>query len=118
MAKILLIEDDNLTRITIGRFLRGEGYEVEEAEDGAKALALLESERFDLIVSDIVLPKASGFAVLDHATAASPSTPVIFVTAYSAMQSQAATRPVRVILKPILLDDLLSAVQSALGQQP
>ncbi|MGH7848225.1 MAG: response regulator [Candidatus Binatia bacterium] len=119
MIRILLIEDDTLTRITIGQFLGGEGYEVDEAEDGVKALSLLDANKYDLILSDIVMPKVNGFAIVDHASSASPSTPVILMTAYAVTQFQATTaqRAVEVILKPILLDDLLSRVRRVLEQQ-
>lgn len=118
MSKILLVEDDLLTKNTIGLFLREEGYEVHEAEDGVDALSLLEKNQFDLVLSDIVMPGFNGFDLLERANSMSPRTPVMLMTAYSPMQSQVKTRgAAEFILKPFLLDDLLSKIQQLLDRK-
>jgi CheY-like chemotaxis protein len=118
MAKILVVEDDILTKKAIGYLLRGEGYEVYEAEGGLHALSLLAENQFDLVVSDIVMPRIDGFDLLEHASSTSPPTPVLLMTAYSPMQSQVKTRgAAEFILKPFLLDDLLSKIEQVLNQK-
>lgn len=118
MAKILIVEDDILTKNTVDLFLREEGYEVYKAEDGAQALSLLERNQFDLILSDIVMPKLNGFDLLERAHSISPQTPVVLMTAYSPTQSNVKSPgPAEFILKPFLLDDLLSKIQQVLDRK-
>jgi len=116
MPKILLVEDNILTKSTIARFLRDEGFDVDEVAEGGSALSLLERQRYDLILSDIAMPLVNGFDLLDRATSIAPGIPVILITAYDTLQSQAASRGAAdLILKPFLLDDLLSKIQLALA---
>ena len=65
MAKIMLVEDDNNLREIYGARLLAEGYEIVSAKDGEEALALAVKEKPDLIISDIMMPKISGFDMLD-----------------------------------------------------
>ncbi|HEV8713770.1 MAG TPA: response regulator [Candidatus Binatia bacterium] len=122
MPKILLVEDDNLTRTTLSQFLRANGYEVELAEGGAQALSLLKENKFDLVVSDVVMPNVKGWDLWEHISATAPDTPVLLMTAYAAVQAQSRQAQSRampeVILKPLLLTDLLSKIQNILQQKP
>lgn len=62
--KVLLVaDDDEMSRIIIGKFL-GEEYEILEAENGAQALAVLQSTRVDILLLDILMPKLDGLALL------------------------------------------------------
>ena len=65
MAKILLVEDDQSLREIYGIRLTAEGYEIVPAGDGEEALAVAVRERPDLIISDVMMPKISGFDMLD-----------------------------------------------------
>jgi two-component system cell cycle response regulator CpdR len=120
MPKILLAEDDNLTRTVLGQFLRANGYEVELAADGAQAISLLKENEFDLVVSDVVMPNVNGRDLSDHVSSISPGTPVLLMTAYAAFQTQSRQAQSRampeVILKPLLLTDLLSKIRDILGR--
>jgi DNA-binding NtrC family response regulator len=121
MQKILLVEDDNLTCKILGQFLRTNGYEVESAADGAQALALLQENAFDLVVSDVVMPNMNGPDLSDHVSSVSPDTPVLLMTAYAAVQAQSRQAQSRampeVILKPLMLTDLLAKIQTILQQK-
>jgi two-component system, NtrC family, nitrogen regulation response regulator NtrX len=115
--KILLAEDNLLTKRTIGLFLRDEGYEVDEAEDGALALSLLEQSDYDLVLSDIAMPHVNGLDLLERAKTLAPGTPVLLMTAYSPMQAEVKSRGAAdFILKPFLLEDLLRKVREVLAQ--
>ena len=85
MAKIMLVEDDNNLREIYGARLLAEGYEIVSAKDGEEALALAVKEKPDLIISDIMMPKISGFDMLDilRSTAETKNTKVIMMTALS-----------------------------------
>lgn len=119
MTKILLAEDNRLTRMTLEQFLRGQGYSVDSVEDGAQALALLSGTAFDLLISDIVLPKVNGWDLVEHVSSIAPETPVLLMTAYSQVkpnERQLRAMP-ELILKPFLLDDFLSKVEQLLDRK-
>ncbi len=63
--KILVVDDDDFVLETIRKTLSSDGYEVKTASDGVKALELIESKHFDLIISDIMMPNMSGLTLLD-----------------------------------------------------
>jgi len=80
MTRILVVDDEKSIRVTVQSFLKAEGHEVRIAEDAMMALALLKEEDFDVVVSDIVLPKMSGVKLLDAIRQVSPHVAVILMT--------------------------------------
>lgn len=64
MEKILLVEDEEMTREGVEEYLKVKGYDVVAVEDGEEAIATFQRESFDLVILDIMLPKADGFEVL------------------------------------------------------
>ncbi len=92
MAKIMLVEDDNNLREIYEARLAAEGYEIVSAQDGEEALALAVKERPDLIIADIMMPKVSGFDMLDilRSTPETKDTRIIMMTALS--QAEDKTR--------------------------
>ena len=91
MTKILLVEDDQSLREIYGIRLTAEGYEIASAGDGEAALALAVKERPDLIISDVMMPKISGFDMLDilRSTPETANIKVIMMTALSADDQKA-----------------------------
>lgn len=91
MAKIMLVEDDNNLREIYEARLLAEGYEIVAAKDGEEALALAVKERPDLIISDVMMPKISGFDMLDilRGTPETKDTKVIMMTALSQAEDKA-----------------------------
>jgi CheY-like chemotaxis protein len=85
MSKIMLVEDDNNLREIYEARLLAEGYEIVSAHDGEEALALAVKEKPDLIISDVMMPKISGFDMLDilRSTPETKDTKVIMMTALS-----------------------------------
>ena len=85
MAKIMLVEDDNNLREIYEARLLAEGYEIVTARDGEEALAVAVKERPDLIISDVMMPKISGFDMLDilRSTPETKDVKVIMMTALS-----------------------------------
>jgi CheY-like chemotaxis protein len=85
MAKILLVEDDNNLREIYEPRLQAEGYEIVSARDGEEALTVAMKERPDLIISDVMMPKISGFDMLDiiRSTEETKNVKVIMMTALS-----------------------------------
>ena len=92
MAKILLVEDDNNLREIYGARLSAEGYTIVSANDGAKeALAIAVKEKPDLIITDVMMPRISGFDMLDILRNApeTKDTKVIMMTALSQAEDKA-----------------------------
>ena len=88
--RILVVEDEESLRITLAANLELEGYEVVEASNGKEAIELLDGGKFDLVLSDIRMPKATGVDVLLHVKEHHPGLPVVLMTAY-AMEDQVRT---------------------------
>ncbi len=83
MAKVMLVEDDNNLREIYEARLQAEGYSITSAKDGEEALVVAKAEKPDLIVSDVMMPKISGFEMLDilRNTEGLRDTKVIMLTA-------------------------------------
>jgi DNA-binding response OmpR family regulator len=80
-AKILIAEDDANIRQGLIATLESDGYAVTAASDGAQALRIFPQEKFDLVVLDIMMPKASGYDVCRDLRARGSRVPVLFLTA-------------------------------------
>ncbi len=91
MAKVMLVEDDNNLREIYQARLLADGYEIVSAQDGEEALALAVKEKPDLIIADIMMPKISGFDMLDilRSTPETKDTKVIMMTALSQAEDKA-----------------------------
>lgn len=91
MAKILLVEDDNNLREIYEARLSAEGYDIIAARDGEEALAVAVKEKPDLIISDVMMPKISGFDMLDilRGTPETKNCKVIMMTALSQAEDKA-----------------------------
>lgn len=87
MAKILLVDDEEGLRMLLGRQLRRAGHEVCLAEDGVAALDKLQKERFDLIVSDMKMPRLDGMGLLAKAAEIAPSTEFIILTGHGNLEN-------------------------------
>ena len=80
MGKILVVDDEKAINDIIQYNLEGEGYEITSAYDGQECLDIFKSQKFDLIILDIMMPKLDGFSVLREIRKTS-QTPVIMLTA-------------------------------------
>lgn len=102
-----MVEDEEEVRATTGAYLRESGLEVEEARDADEALRVLRRERFDAVVSDIVMPASINGAVLAQAIRRSwPSLPVLLVSRYSEGAAEARRLGIAVVPKPYELSEL------------
>jgi len=114
--KILVVEDEPLARNLFREVLSRDGYEVTEAADGDQALDLIRAQRFDLMISDLVMPKTDGLKLVQQVHSTYPRMPILFVTGYlSAIPGQAILQDMaEVITKPVDLDEFRSTVQRLL----
>jgi two-component system response regulator MprA len=117
MSKILIVEDDTITRRNISALLSDEGYDVDQAGDGVQALEILAGRPFDLVLSDIVMPRMDGLKLLQQLQFMAPQMPVMIMTSYvSDSLSSVPAGAAEFIRKPFVLDDLLFKVQRALDK--
>lgn len=80
-GKILVVDDEPYIRQLLARYLDGEGYQCEKASSGEEALKMLESDRFHLMIADIIMPGISGIDLLTIVKPLYPDLAVIMVTA-------------------------------------
>lgn len=119
-ALILVVDDEEAVRELIADVLGGHGYEVEMARDGDDALRLCERERYDLILSDLRMPKMDGAALYRALQEKyGPAMPrMIFVTGQAHALDYAGflgVAAVPVLAKPFTVEDLRKAVTQVLG---
>lgn len=112
MIRILLAEDDESMRIYLTRALERVGYAVVAVDRGTAALPLLESESFDLLLTDIVMPELDGIELAQRAAVIAPGMRVMFITGFAAVSLKAgkATPDAKVLSKPFHLRDLVAEV--------
>ncbi|GGC14100.1 response regulator [Novosphingobium endophyticum] len=117
MIRILLAEDDQAMRTYLARALENAGYDVVVAESGVDALPHLETETFDLLLSDIVMPEMDGIELAQRCAEVSPMTKVMFITGFAAVTLRASREApqAKVLSKPFHLRDLVMEVQRVFG---
>ncbi|WP_343525358.1 response regulator [Sphingomonas sp.] len=112
MLHILLAEDDTVMREYLTRALSRSGYRVTAVHCGTAALPHLENERFDLLLTDIVMPEMDGIELAQRAATIVPDLRVMFITGFAAVTLKAgqAMPNARVLSKPFHLRDLVMEV--------
>lgn len=114
MPRILLIEDDLSIREVIQMALEYEGFAVHVAENGSDALRILENDRPDLILLDLLMPKMNGSdflqALRTHSNPAVASLPVVITSATETKSDVVLKQIQGVLTKPLKLEDLIETV--------
>ena len=119
-AKILVVDDEKIARVTLAEILRMEGYSVSEAGDGPEALAAVKDNSFDLVLLDLKMPGMDGIEVMQKLAEITPDTLVIMLTAHGSMES--AIEALRqgahdYLTKPSSPQESLSSVAAGLGRR-
>lgn len=123
MTKILLVEDDKSLREIYGVRLLAEGYDIVSAGDGEEALAVAIREKPELIISDVMMPKISGFEMLDllRGNDSTKNIKVIMMTALSSEQQRERGEKLgadRYLVKSqVGIEDVVRTVHDVLGDQ-
>jgi DNA-binding response OmpR family regulator len=116
-TRVLLVEDDTLTRRNIALYLRRSQFEVDEAASGEEAVRLITSiDEYDVCISDLRMSGLiDGMDVISHQQRVSPDTSCFLVTAFGSDQLQKRAQEVNVIYleKPVSLSDLLSKINAS-----
>ena len=116
MSKVLIVDDERSIRYTLSEFLLREHYEVQTAEDAQSALAILEHQEQDIIITDIIMPRTSGIELLQVLRDKYEDTQVIIMTGEPTVDTAiAAVRAgaQEYLAKPIAKESLLKAVRQA-----
>ena len=116
--KILIIDDEAIVRISCKKCLLPEGYEVDSAENGIEGLRLVESNAYDLILTDLKMPDMDGIEFLAKIKETHPNEKVIMITGYSTTEhAEQAMRSgaYNYIEKPFTPETLVKAVKDALS---
>lgn len=122
MAKILIVEDDISLRDVYTARLQAEGYQISTASNGEEALAVAVKERPDLIILDIMMPRISGFDVLDiiRTTPQIAHTRVVMMTALSAPEDRERGEKLGVdeylVKSQVTLEDVVATIKRVLGE--
>ncbi len=118
MLKVLVIDDDETVRDVLRSLFEQKGYETQLAENGEAGIDQLRSEKFDIILTDLIMPGISGMDVLREVIESKVAIPVIVMTAFGTVQT--AVEAMRsgafdYITKPFNLDELMVVLEKALS---
>ncbi len=116
--RILIVDDDPGQRSLLNSFLRSQGFETSLADSGERALEMLRSGKFAMMISDVRMPGLSGLETLRRARQEHVTLPVLLVTAFTDVRDAVAAMrdgAVNYLAKPIDLDELLNSVRQAVG---
>ena len=116
-SRILIVDDEEIALKNLQHVMEREGYKVSATGSGARALALLEEQRFDLVLTDLRMEKVDGMDVLRRCRERQPSAEVIVITGHASTES--AVQAMRegafyYIAKPFRLDEVRKVVAEAL----
>ena len=120
MEPLLLVEDKNELRAMLRKALERAGYKVDEAPDGTAAIQRLRARRYQLVITDLKMPGASGLDVLRESKQADATIPVVVLTAYGSVEEAVAAMKdgaFDFLQKPVDLEHLKLLVQRAARQQ-
>ena len=122
MSKILIIEDEPAIRRVLVKILAEEdkSHQIDEAENGIEAINKIKKESYDLIISDIKMPKVDGMEVLDFSKKNTPETPIIMISGHGDLELAVDSMKKGAfdyISKPPDLNRLLTTVRNALDRK-
>lgn len=108
--RVLLVDDEEIIRVTLAEDLKEVGHRVASFEDGSSALKALDEQAFDVVISDLRMPGADGMAVLQAARERHSETEVVLITAHGSVEN--AVEAMRqgayhYVVKPFLNDEIL-----------
>lgn len=115
--KILVVDDDASIREFLEIMLKRENFEVKTADSGQKAQKIMEKEQFDIVITDIQMPKMSGLELLKEIKTTSPATTVLIITAFGSAGSAVDAMKLGAfdyISKPFKIDEIKNRLKNAL----
>jgi len=115
--KLLIVDDDEILRGSLTAVLENRGFRVAQANDGQLGLDLISHNEFDLVISDIAMPRMDGIELMEKATQLNPRIPFIIITAYASIET--AISALRkgafdYLIKPINFEDVYLKIDKLL----
>ena len=120
MEKILVVDDERGLREVLSIMLKRAGYAVTEASDGDEAIGHMSKEIFDLVITDLRMPKVDGMAVLKAVKSSSPETVVLVITAFATADSAVDAMKQGAydyLTKPFQVDEVQLIIRNALEKR-
>ena len=120
MEKILVVDDEQSLREVLSIMLKRAGYAVTSAMDGEEAIELIQKEIFDLVITDLRMPKIDGMEVLKAVKSASPETVVLIITAFATADSAVEAMKQGAydyLTKPFQVDEVQLIIRNALEKR-
>ncbi|MCP9450678.1 MAG: sigma-54 dependent transcriptional regulator [Nitrospira sp.] len=120
MEKILVVDDEESLRDVLSIMLKRTGYTVTSVADGEQALEILNKEIFDLVITDLRMPKIDGMEVLKAAKSAAPETVVLVITAFASAESAVEAMKQGAydyLTKPFQIDEVQLIIRNALEKR-
>lgn len=120
MEKILVVDDEQSLREVLSIMLKRTGYAVTSVADGEEAIELLNKDIFDLVITDLRMPKIDGMEVLKAAKSASPETVVLIITAFASADSAVEAMKQGAydyLTKPFQVDEVQLIIRNALEKR-
>lgn len=120
MAKILIVDDEEIARLTLAEILKLEGHEISIASSGEKAVEILNCERFDVMILDLKMVGMSGMDVLHSVVDKLPDLSVIVLTAYGSIDTAIQAIRYQVhdyLLKPVSPNQVLESINNAMARK-
>jgi len=114
MATILVVDDEASQRAVLERVLVQAGHRVDVAASGNQALHRLQEQRYDLLMTDLMMDEGTGFDVLAWVRDNAPGLPVVICSSYAKPENLKAfltTHLYRIVRKPVQADDLVRQVR-------
>ncbi len=118
--RVLVVDDEKVTRSNLEHVLTRQGYHVSTASNGTEALALVERSPFDVVITDLKMNGVDGMQILDSVKLKAPSTEVIIITGYATVPSAIEAMKkgsYHYLAKPFKLEDIKSTVKKALSNK-
>jgi len=116
MSRILVVDNEKSMREMLTIALEKEGYEVETARNGEVAVEMVEKSNYDVVITDINMPRSNGIDVLDAVNRVRPGTPVIMMTGYASPETAVETMKKGAydyITKPFNMEDFKLVIRNA-----
>ena len=119
--RILLVDDEEIVRQTLGDYLSECGYQVDQAGDGREALKAIEAKDYDLALIDVRMPGIDGLSFLSQVETFRPGMPIIIITGHGSVEMEDSARELGAtgfLLKPVKLLELDGMLEAALENGP
>lgn len=121
MARILVIDDEQLARFTMREILESAGHGVVEAKNGAEGIAFQRAHPFDVIITDIIMPEKEGVQTIIELRRDFPTLPIVAVSGGGRMRNLDFLKVAeqygakKILSKPFSVDELLTVVEACLA---